>query len=73
MCFCSRFTNTPATWGRSSALPVSFSTIEARVTISPGDLIGRSAAFVFHTSSTNFDWAFAIRVTIDWRVSPRSK
>ena len=44
MCFCSRLMKTLATRGRSSDLPVSFSTIEASVTISPGDLSGRSAS-----------------------------
>ena len=46
--------NTPATRGRSSVLPVSFSTIEARVTISHGDLIGKSGERVFQISSTVF-------------------
>ena len=73
MCFSRRLTNTPATRGRSSALPVSFSTIEASVTISPGDLIGRSGARRFQISSTAFACAFAMRARIDWRVSPRGK
>jgi hypothetical protein len=58
--------------GRSSALPVSFSTIEASVTNSPGDLIGRSGARLAQISSTTLAWALAIRVSSAWRVSPRS-
>ncbi len=73
MCLVSRFTNTLATRGRSSALPVSFSTIEARVTISPGDRIGRSGERPFQISSTIRVCARAMRDTIDCRVSPRSK
>ena len=42
MPFSSRLTNTDATWGRSCANPVSFSTIEARVTASSGVRNGRN-------------------------------
>ena len=73
MCFSSRLMNTPATRGRSSGLPVSFSTIEARVTISHGDLIGKSSERLFHISSTVLACIFAMRDRIDCRVSPRSK
>ena len=57
---------------RSSALPVSFSTIEASVTSSPGDLIGRSGARFAQISSTALAWALAMRVSSAWRVSPSS-
>ncbi len=63
---------TPATRGRSSARPVSFSTMEARVTISAGVRTGTSALrrsqIWFRTSRC---LAF-IRLTICCRVAPRS-
>ncbi len=44
---------TLATRGRSSALPVSFSTIDARITISSGELIGRPSIRFSHISARN--------------------
>ena len=40
----SRLTNTPATWPRSAAVPVSFSTIEARISASSARLQRQSSA-----------------------------
>ena len=67
----SRLMNTAATRGRSSAVPVSFSTIEASVTNSSGVSIGRSGARRAQISSTARVCARCIWSSICWRVAPR--
>ena len=62
---------TAATRLRSSAMPVSFSTIEARMTISSGEASGRPGARRFQMSWTTRSWSRAMRLSTLWRVSPR--
>ena len=70
--FCRRLTNTPATRGRSSARPVSFSTIEASVTISAGVFTGTSALRRCQIWFSTSRCLARIRLRICWRVAPRS-
>src|SRR6185437_5265870 len=71
--FFSRLMNTEATRGRSSARPVSFSTIEARVTNSLMSATGRPGTRLSQTSSTSRFWWASILSMICWRVAPRVK
>jgi hypothetical protein len=68
----SRLWNTPATRGRSSPLPVSFSTMEARITSSCGVLIGMSGERLDQTALSTSRCAPCMRLTSCWRVIPRS-
>ena len=56
-----RLTNTPATIARSSALPVSFSTMLARVSNSWGVLSGLSDGFNDQTASRRLSMASIAR------------
>ena len=75
MFFFSRLMNTAATCGRSLATPVSFSTIEAMVTSSAGDLITASMAGSrpAQISSTFFFISACIFSSTEARVSPGKK
>ena len=72
MRFMRRLMKTPATRVRSSARPVSFSTMEARMTSSCGDLIGSSGERRCQIWSSAWRWAACMVLTICWRVVPRS-
>ena len=66
-----RLMKTEATWARSSALPVSFSTMEASVTKSSFDLIGTLASRLSQIWSISFSCAASICSTISPRLVPR--
>jgi len=69
---CSRFMNTAATWPRSLARPVSFSTIEARITICSGEVIGSAGLWPAQTAATAFCCASTMRSSTVWRATPGS-
>ena len=67
-----RLRNTAAIRGRSSAIAVSFSTIEARITASRGEDSGTAGSRAAHNSSTAVPIAEDIRRTISVRLSPQA-
>ncbi len=72
MPFSSRLTNTAATRGRSSARPVSFSTMEARATASSGVLNGSPGRRSGQSPDSTRSRAAIIRRSTEVRSAPRS-